>query len=183
MRRVVTVGCVVVALILSTAAAVLYVAGPGTSLDLFRPDGRVASMMSQVNAYSLLADEYKKRNGVYPPDDGDGNGSSAFRRALVASGLLRVDENPFPGCELDARGNLLDLWGRPIVYKARRPRYDTSRFDLYSLGPNGVDEYGVPGNGDDICSWRGSVRKGGTGSRGYGSKPPAELPLEDSGAR
>jgi hypothetical protein len=67
----------------------------------------------------------------------------------------------------------LDPWGSPIVYrewahvddvlksKARRVRtvggrsivdvpHDDGQFDLYSFGPNRVDEYGT---GDDLTSW------------------------------
>jgi len=43
---------------------------------------------------------------------------------------------------------LLDIWGRPMVY--RFPASDRERiFDLYSVGPNGVDDMG---DGDDVTA-------------------------------
>jgi len=51
---------------------------------------------------------------------------------------------------LKMNGLPLDGWGRPLVY---RPRMDLQgpAFDLYSLGPRGVDD---GGNGDNISYWK-----------------------------
>lgn len=43
-----------------------------------------------------------------------------------------------------------DAWGHPLRYVPVAPRINRGRFDLYSLGANGVDEYGKNDFGDDI---------------------------------
>ena len=56
---------------------------------------------------------------------------------------------------LDPLGHpLLDPWGRPLVYRVHREQREfkgkvvnVDRFELYSVGPNGIDENGA---GDDI---------------------------------
>jgi hypothetical protein len=52
---------------------------------------------------------------------------------------------------LDAAGRILDHWKRPFVYRVHpgtlgRPK---ARFELYSKGPNGIDENG---QGDDVTA-------------------------------
>lgn len=48
-----------------------------------------------------------------------------------------------------------DGWGRPFRY-AYPGEHNPAFFDLYSVGPNGVDENG---NGDDIGNWKGGGPK------------------------
>ena len=71
--------------------------------------------------------------------------------APLAGGLDGRSGSPceFHESFLDESGRLLDYWKRPIVYRVHpanlaRPK---PRFELYSLGPNGIDEGGA---GDDI---------------------------------
>ena len=50
-------------------------------------------------------------------------------------------------------GQLIDPWGRPYVYvsvNGGSPEHRPKSFDLFSLGPNGVDDHGA---GDDIINW------------------------------
>ena len=50
-------------------------------------------------------------------------------------------------------GKLIDPWGKPYVYvllNGGSPQHRQRSFDLYSLGPNGVDDQGA---GDDIINW------------------------------
>ena len=50
-------------------------------------------------------------------------------------------------------GQLIDPWGHPYVYisvNGGSPEHRKHSFDLYSLGPNGVDDAGA---GDDIVNW------------------------------
>jgi len=49
-----------------------------------------------------------------------------------------------------ARGVLVDVWGNPLVYRFP-PRDREMMFDLYSMGPNGVDDMR---DGDDITAGR-----------------------------
>lgn len=54
-------------------------------------------------------------------------------------------------------GTFVDPWGNPYVYKAGSDHgtgadYSVSGYmDIYSFGPNGVDDSGAP---DDIANWR-----------------------------
>jgi hypothetical protein len=43
-----------------------------------------------------------------------------------------------------------DAWGRPLKYVVENPKLNVDKFDLYSVGRNGLDEYNKPGFGDDI---------------------------------
>jgi len=43
-----------------------------------------------------------------------------------------------------------DGWRRPIKYVIENPKLNVGKFDLYSVGKNGVDEYDKPDFGDDI---------------------------------
>lgn len=50
-------------------------------------------------------------------------------------------------------GELLDPWGKPYVYVSTNggsPKHRSRSYDLYSLGPNGVDDDGTQ---DDIVNW------------------------------
>jgi len=50
-------------------------------------------------------------------------------------------------------GEVVDSWGNPYVYvsiNGGSPTHRTKSFDLYSYGPNGLDE---DGDGDDIYNW------------------------------
>lgn len=43
-----------------------------------------------------------------------------------------------------------DEWGQELLYNYPS-KYGDQKFDLYSIGPNGIDEHGT---GDDIASWK-----------------------------
>lgn len=61
----------------------------------------------------------------------------ADRRLRKAIYVRGVDEDPGP---------LMDAWGQPLVYRYPARRQELV-FELYSVGPNGVDQQG---EGDDI---------------------------------
>jgi len=56
----------------------------------------------------------------------------------------RLDERRF-----DEQGRYLDAWGRPYVL-VHPARHGKGPIDVYSAGPNGLDERGA---GDDITGW------------------------------
>jgi hypothetical protein len=43
-----------------------------------------------------------------------------------------------------------DAWRRPLRYVVENPKLNVGKFDLYSVGKNGIDEYDKPDFGDDI---------------------------------
>lgn len=59
------------------------------------------------------------------------------RLGLLAFETVVLDEHGFP----------IDTWGRVLKYECPRRVTIGYDYDLYSVGPNGVDEYG---RGDDI---------------------------------
>lgn len=74
--------------------------------------------------------------GSYPADEQE------LRRALA--------RHPDAELRLDEQGRPLDHWGQPFRYRypgAQVPE----QFDLWSLGPNAVDDEGGP---DDLTNWR-----------------------------
>jgi hypothetical protein len=51
----------------------------------------------------------------------------------------------------DRRASIFfDGWRRPIKYVVENPKLNVGKFDLYSLGKNGVDEYDKSDFGDDV---------------------------------
>ena len=93
---------------------------------------------------------YQGDLGEYPPT---GNAT------LV--GALQDDPNnidwqgPYMEFKQDElnNGELIDPWGNPYVYvsvSGGSPQHRERSFDLYSLGPNGVDDQGA---GDDLVNW------------------------------
>ena len=77
----------------------------------------------------------QNREGSYPADE-----------AALGAALLRLGD---PGLRLDAEGRPLDRWAQPFRY--RYPGQEVpGLFDLWSIGPNGVDEGGGP---DDQSNW------------------------------
>lgn len=53
-------------------------------------------------------------------------------------------------------GTFIDPWGNPYVYTAGSNHgtgadYTNNYMDIYSFGPNGVDDNGAP---DDVANWR-----------------------------
>lgn len=93
---------------------------------------------------------YQGDMGSYPP---------TTNKALV-SGLQDDPKNPdWNGPYMEIKrdelkdGELLDPWGKPYMYvsvNGGSPKHRTKSFDLFSYGPNGVDDDGA---GDDIVNW------------------------------
>ena len=105
---------------------------------------------SMISSLETAIAMYNGDMGQYPKTD---------NKELVAA-LTEDPKNPDwngPYMELkkdDVKdGEVLDAWGRPLVYvsiNSGSPEHRTNSFDLYSLGPNGVFDGGV---GDDVVNW------------------------------
>lgn len=92
-------------------------------------DARVTKARADIQAIETALTLYRLDTGRYPPT-GDG------LAALTAAGdgyLARVSNDP---------------WGQPYQY--RNPGSRGGEFDLFSLGPNGVED---SAGGDDIGNW------------------------------
>jgi general secretion pathway protein G len=91
-------------------------------------DARVTKARADIQAIETALTLYRLDNGRYPPS---GEGLAA----LTESGdyLARVSADP---------------WGE--AYRYRFPGTRGSEYDLFSLGPNGVED---ASGGDDIGNW------------------------------
>lgn len=87
------------------------------------------------------------------------SGSAALASALRGRNSKGYAYFAFSKATLNAKGEVIDPWGRPVVYinnrdgsapKGWKPYFKNS-FDLYSFGPNGKDQRG---SGDDACNWQ-----------------------------
>lgn len=89
---------------------------------------------------------YKEKTGSFPSEM---NGRTT---ATLVRELRTEDLSSFI-IALDKDGNILDGFGNRLIYIKTNPKYNMGYFDLYSVGPNGIDEYNIPGNGDDFTNW------------------------------
>ncbi|MEX2963218.1 type II secretion system protein GspG [Microbulbifer sp. TYP-18] len=66
-------------------------------------------------------------------------------RVLYANELQHKNWNgPYLGREMKS----IDQWGNPLIYRyPSKCGMNSKKFDLYSRGPNGIDECGI---GDDV---------------------------------
>ena len=110
----------------------------------------VAKAQATMSALETAIAMYDGDLGVYPSSGND----------RLVSALSTDPGTPdwfgpymeFKDDELNG-GALIDPWGKPYVYvsvNGGSPTHRTTSYDLYSLGPNGLDEEGA---GDDIVNW------------------------------
>jgi len=109
------------------------------------PIVRISVTDNTIHQLGLAIACYYADHGTCPPD-----GNAALMRALASSGSKGYaywESNPE---SLNKAGEILDAWNHPLVYR----RIPTSKavtkekpFELYSTGPNGIDERG---GGDDV---------------------------------
>jgi type II secretory pathway pseudopilin PulG len=118
---------------LISGGVALAVAGVALPALLSHLDGTAAAQRRKaevdLGSFAVLVQKFYALNHRYPRND---EGLSAALRLGVGMDQVR-DRHP------------LDPWGRPYVYRARANEPP----QLYSLGPNGIDEHG---EGDDISA-------------------------------
>jgi general secretion pathway protein G len=98
---------------------------------------RITAVQTQIATFATALDAFEVDNGYYPRGkDGLADLITAPRDAQNWKGpYLRGDTVP------------LDPWGNAYVYECPG-RYNTSGYDLMSLGPDGRE-----GGDDDITNW------------------------------
>jgi|GEM_PF-470476 len=115
-----------------------------------RRRGAVAKAKATVASIETAISMYHGDVGDYPPTN-----NSELVKALTDDASNPDWAGPymdFKEAEL-VNGECIDPWGKPYVYVSTNggsPKHRPHSFDLYSLGPNGVDNDGV---GDDIVNW------------------------------
>ncbi|MBI3321563.1 MAG: type II secretion system protein GspG [Candidatus Omnitrophica bacterium] len=115
-----------------------------------RRRGAVTKAKTTISALETAIVMYQGDMGAYPP-----TGNAALVGSLQ-NDPGDVDWNgPYMEFKQDELkgGELLDPWGKPYGYlsvNGGAPEHRTRSFDLYSFGPNGVDDGGT---GDDLYNW------------------------------
>jgi hypothetical protein len=94
-----------------------------------------------LRAVADAIEAFREKSGAYPP----GAGTAALRKKLKDAGAGRG----IAALAVDRDGEILDPWGRPLRYRAPGESHRDS-YDLYSTGPNGLDERG---GGDDLANF------------------------------
>ena len=93
-------------------------------------DARISKTRADIQAIETALTLYRLDNGRYPAS---GDGLGALSVGPSGGYLARVSPDP---------------WGNPYQY--RNPGTRGGEFDLFSLGPNGVED---AVGGDDIGNW------------------------------
>jgi len=102
---------------------------------------KLTSVRNQIDAYKAALGVYELDNGFYPSTD------QGLQALIQAPGSPPTPQN-WKGPYLDPPVVRVDPWGNAYVYKYPGT-HNTGGYDLYSLGPAGVD--GDPGN---IGNWQ-----------------------------
>ena len=143
---------------------------------------RMESTRDALARLGVQAEVLRSVQGAYPssaqPDFGANRGVEALVLALEQAGRLEPGLLETGDTDGDGRCELLDPWGRPLVYfsnddyptsqgwgadpesstpaaaligdDGRRVWHAAARFQLWSLGPDGENDLG---QGDDVTSW------------------------------
>lgn len=96
-----------------------------------------------------LIDNLSQACGTYRADLGAYPAHGRLGACLKQAGPKKLAYFEFRDRDLDADGNVLDPWGRPLRY-SDQPR-GKSPLALWSVGPDGIDQ---DGEGDDVCNWK-----------------------------
>ncbi|MBI4597512.1 MAG: type II secretion system protein GspG [Candidatus Omnitrophica bacterium] len=110
----------------------------------------VAKAKGMIGSLETAIAMYNSDMGQYPATD----------NAALVLALQEDPQNPdWNGPYMEFKQDdvkdeeVIDPWGRPYIYVSANggsPEHRPSSFDLYSLGPNGVNDAGA---GDDIVNW------------------------------
>ena len=115
-----------------------------------RRRGAVTKAKTMVASLETAIAMYQSDLGAYPPSE-----NGALVKALQDDPGDADWDGPYIEFKRDELkdGELLDPWGHPYAYvsvNGGSPQHRQRSFDLFSLGPNGVDDSGA---GDDIVNW------------------------------
>jgi general secretion pathway protein G len=95
-------------------------------------------------------EQYNNDYRFYPPGTGP-TGIEDLRNALQPIDSTSKKYIEFDKKDIESSG-IVDDWGNPFVYEHSSPTYNTSTYDFYSTGPDGITT--SSGNdADDINNW------------------------------
>ena len=115
-----------------------------------RRRGALTKAKATIAAIETAVAMYATDLGEYPP-----TGNAALVQALQEDPHDIDWQGPYQEFKQDELkdGEAVDPWGHPYQYvsvNGGAPEHRPRSFDLYSFGPNGVDDHGI---GDDVINW------------------------------
>jgi type II secretion system protein G len=138
---------VVTGIIIVIAATVL------TVLPGLREKTQKKATKAFIERLEIALEQYYNDNRSYPS-----TGITSLLTALQPSDptvkLYAKHYIEFNDSEVDGN-EIVDYWGNPFVYESLSPIHNTTTYDLYSKGPDGITS-DLPDNGDDaddINNW------------------------------
>lgn len=146
MRAAFTLVELLVVIAILTILISLVTAGAQTA----RRRGAVTKAKTTISSIETAIAMYNGDVGTYPA-----SGNEALVKAITNEENNENWQGPYMELKQDELKNdqLLDPWGNPYVYvsvNGGSPKHRPRSYDLYSFGPNGVDD---DGTGDDIINW------------------------------
>lgn len=155
---------VVISIILILAGLIV---STGTRLKIEAKKTKAKSMISSLE---IAISMYRADTGAYPPESDAAvtpNTPSAVLYDYLrnedkygSEGTAPIEGWRGPYMEFDTKdivgGEIVDPWGRAYKYDSLTtppaPPHNTNSFDLWSTGPDGIDQGGALGS-DDIYNW------------------------------
>ena len=134
---------VVIGIIIVIAASVLTVI-PG-----MREKTQRKATKAFIERLEIALEQYYNDNRSYPLTT-----IQELKKALQPSDSAAKQYIEFNDSEVDGN-EIVDYWGNPFVYESSSPNNNTTTYDLYSTGPDGITS-APPDDGDDaddINNW------------------------------
>ncbi|MHC4660678.1 MAG: prepilin-type N-terminal cleavage/methylation domain-containing protein [Planctomycetota bacterium] len=171
-------GFTLVELLVTISIIILLAALVTVGVSSARKKSRKGVTQAEISNLELALKMYYETYGEYPAGDGNGpkvKGNPTARvdsgNANMVSALTGEDEetegdkfwktkerNLRPSVSVSGKQVVVDAWGIPYIYRsaydennnAREGVHNEDSFDIYSCGPNMVDDNGEK---DDITNW------------------------------
>ena len=139
---------VVIGIIIVIAASIL------TVLPGMRENAQEKATQTFMERLEIAIERYYDDNRSYPPTGTEPTEIEDLKKALQPSDPTSKQYIEFADEELD-NNIIIDEWGNPFVYESSSPNNNTTTYDLYSTGPDGITS-APPSDGDDaddINNW------------------------------
>lgn len=133
-----------ISIFLAVAAGAVWFAVPPICTGVHARAKLARAAIGRNGPIAKALDQYRQDMGYYPDS------------TLGLAALFKIPSGPvtdqFHGPYMEGTiEELTDSWGNPFVYGAPG-KFNKSGFDLYSVGPDGIDQGGRE-DSDDIKNW------------------------------
>ena len=122
---------------------------------------------SVINGLQMALSRYKNDYGIYPNDEtsvGVINDLTGYKNSPTEPDEMYTLKDPDWKGPYFGEGTkprdydrgeknraLLDPWMKPYQFNLNNPKYNSFTCDIYSFGPDGIDD---KGKGDDVTNWK-----------------------------